>query len=98
MDNSNLQLANSNANAAPAASGAPDWMDNTVWSKINGLSELEGFGQLPSDISAASKRWKEWYSSEKPELEKLPQDYKNMTNFQKLLIIKVEYKYPHIHT
>lgn len=100
MDNSSSQLtpSASSSNAAAASSGLPDWMDSSTWAKVNSLTELEGFGQLASDISAASKRWKEWYCAEKPEQEKLPQDYKNLPNFLKLLIIKVRVQYNNIYS
>lgn len=60
MDTATITLtpsASSSGTAAPMSSGLPDWMDSTVWAKINALAELEGFGQLPTDISAASKRF-----------------------------------------
>jgi hypothetical protein len=58
MDNSSSQLAPSasSSNAASTSSGLPDWMDSSTWAKVNALVELDGFGQLASDISAASKR------------------------------------------
>ena len=59
MDNASSQLtpSASSSNAAAASSGLPDWMDSSTWAKVNSLTELEGFGQLSSDISAASKRY-----------------------------------------
>lgn len=58
-ESASLQLAPSASasNAPAAAGGLPDWMDTSTWSKVNALTELEGFGQLSSDISAASKRY-----------------------------------------
>jgi hypothetical protein len=58
MDNTSLQLtpSASSGNAAAASSELPDWMDSSTWGKVNSLTELDGFGQLASDISAASKR------------------------------------------
>ena len=58
MENSSMQLAPSpsSSNAASDSSGLPDWMDALTWTKVNALEELDGFGQLASDISAASKR------------------------------------------
>jgi hypothetical protein len=58
MDNSSTPLTPSASSSnAPASSGLPDWMDSSTWAKINALAELEGFTQLASDISAASKRY-----------------------------------------
>lgn len=62
-------------------------MSQSSWQSINALKELEAFTRLPADIEAAPKRWKEWCEFEKPEQEKLPQDWKSKTAMQRLCIM-----------
>ena len=68
-----------------------EWCSESVWSAIQALAEVDGatpsFASLPSDLSE-SNRWKLWVETEKPEEEKLPSDWKNLTLFQKLLILR----------
>ncbi|KAJ4456876.1 putative Dynein heavy chain 17; axonemal [Paratrimastix pyriformis] len=64
------------------------WLTTSNWSAVLALKNLEGFKSLNSDIEGSQKRWKEWCDHETPEKEKLPQDWKNKTTFERLLIIR----------
>eukprot|EP01028_Stygiella_incarcerata_P003513 TRINITY_DN1708_c0_g1_i1.p1 TRINITY_DN1708_c0_g1~~TRINITY_DN1708_c0_g1_i1.p1 ORF type:complete len:4499 (-),score=1316.34 TRINITY_DN1708_c0_g1_i1:2775-16271(-) len=65
-----------------------EWMTDDSWAAVQGLRSLEGFERLADDVESSAKRWREWSDMERPEREKLPQDWKNKTDFQKLLIVK----------
>lgn len=43
---------------------------------------------LDKDIEVSGKRWQQYIDSEAPEKEKLPQEWKNKSPFQRLCIIR----------
>eukprot|EP00760_Papus_ankaliazontas_P013352 PhM_4_TR15700/c3_g1_i1/m.85000/K10408/DNAH; dynein heavy chain, axonemal len=67
------------------------WCPVSNWESVLALAEVDGtspsFDTLPSDM-AETARWKQWVEFEKPEDEKLPTDWKNLTEFQKLLVLR----------
>ncbi|KAK2951927.1 putative Dynein beta chain, ciliary [Blattamonas nauphoetae] len=65
-----------------------EWLTDSNWAAVWALKELEGFKTLPSDIEGSQKRWKEWCDHETPETEKLPQEWKNKSTFEKLCVIR----------
>eukprot|EP00792_Barthelona_sp_PAP020_P009043 TRINITY_DN3265_c0_g6_i1.p1 TRINITY_DN3265_c0_g6~~TRINITY_DN3265_c0_g6_i1.p1 ORF type:complete len:3839 (+),score=1299.73 TRINITY_DN3265_c0_g6_i1:669-11519(+) len=65
------------------------WLDDSNWSAIVALSKLENFCNLTRDIESASKRWREWFQSANPESSRIPQDYNNLNDFQKMLLLRV---------
>eukprot|EP00698_Gefionella_okellyi_P011840 TRINITY_DN3147_c1_g1_i1.p1 TRINITY_DN3147_c1_g1~~TRINITY_DN3147_c1_g1_i1.p1 ORF type:complete len:4456 (-),score=1211.74 TRINITY_DN3147_c1_g1_i1:43-11907(-) len=65
-----------------------EWLSNTAWAGVLTLSEVDTFHQLPADLAGSSKRWKDWFESERPEDEKLPQEWKNKTALQKMCILR----------
>eukprot|EP01059_Diplonema_ambulator_P034998 TRINITY_DN8108_c0_g1_i3.p1 TRINITY_DN8108_c0_g1~~TRINITY_DN8108_c0_g1_i3.p1 ORF type:complete len:4672 (+),score=1974.47 TRINITY_DN8108_c0_g1_i3:105-14120(+) len=76
--------------------GVSEWCTPAMWSAINSLSEVPGptgpgampsFDQLPEDIQQHN-RWKLWTEHVTPEGEKLPTDWRNLDEFQRLLIIR----------
>ena len=67
---------------------APDWLTDASWTSICGLNSLDAFKTIPQDITMRTKPWQKWCDQETPELDKLPLDYKNKTEFQKLLVIR----------
>jgi len=67
---------------------APEWLSDIAWSAACGLKSLDAFKTLPQDITMRTKPWQKWCDLENPENEKLPLDYKNKSDFQKLLIIR----------
>jgi len=68
-----------------------DWISEPNWAAVQALAEVEGaspsFELLPADVSE-SNRWRQWAEMEKPEEEKMPTDWKNLTPFQKLLVLR----------
>ncbi|KAH0788142.1 Dynein heavy chain family protein [Histomonas meleagridis] len=65
-----------------------DWLSDSCWGAVVGLSSLQSFQTLPQDIMTRPKPWQKWCDLETPENEKLPLDYKNKNDFQKLLVIR----------
>ncbi|KAL0236998.1 hypothetical protein PCE1_000395 [Barthelona sp. PCE] len=66
------------------------WLDNVNWLNCIVLSRLlpEAFARLPTDLEASSKRWKDWFQQQFPEKARIPGDYNNLSDFQKLLLLK----------
>lgn len=71
---------------------ALDWLPEPAWNSLQALAELEGgeFAKLPSDLSEAPTRFKEWFNHVTPETEKLPLDWSALdkTPFKKLLVLR----------
>jgi len=67
---------------------APDWLSDDCWSAAVGLTNLDAFKSIAADITMRTKPWQKWCDLENPENEKLPLDYKNKTEFQKLLVVR----------
>ncbi|KAL9650835.1 hypothetical protein ABK040_001885 [Willaertia magna] len=68
------------------------WCSETSWAAVQALTHIEGtqpaFSTLPDDMAGSWRKWKEWTEFEKPEEKPLPLEWKNLTPFQKLLIIR----------
>jgi len=67
---------------------APEWLSDASWTALCGLKSLDAFRTIPQDVTMRTKPWQKWCDLENPELDKLPLDYKNKTEFQKLLVIR----------
>ena len=67
-----------------------DWLPDSNWNAVKGLSEMEGWERLAADIEENGARFLEWFSLVSPEEEKLPMDWRELDKrpFQKLLVIK----------
>ncbi|VDL18993.1 unnamed protein product [Hymenolepis diminuta] len=72
----------------PNVTSPVDFITNIGWGAIKSLTTLETFNNLDSDIEGSAKRWKKIVDSEKPENERLPQDWKNKTHLQRLCILR----------
>eukprot|EP00796_Vickermania_ingenoplastis_P004195 gene4195-3033_t len=68
-----------------------DWCPQPNWDAVQALTEVPGshpeFTMLPSDM-AENNRWMQWCETEKPELEKMPTEWKNLTDFERLLVLR----------
>ncbi|ORC84913.1 dynein heavy chain [Trypanosoma theileri] len=68
-----------------------EWCPEPNWAAVQALADVEGstppFNYLPNDM-AENNRWKQWTETEKPELEKMPSEWKNLTQFQRLLVLR----------
>uniref|UniRef100_A0A8C5F0M4 Dynein axonemal heavy chain 11 n=1 Tax=Gopherus evgoodei TaxID=1825980 RepID=A0A8C5F0M4_9SAUR len=62
-----------------------DFLTPQSWSAIALMDEFRG---LDRDIEGSPKRWKKWVDSECPEKEKFPQEWKNKSYLQKLIILR----------
>ncbi|XP_014229978.1 dynein beta chain, ciliary-like [Trichogramma pretiosum] len=65
-----------------------DFLSDMSWAGVKFLSNMAEFTNLDKDIEGAAKRWKKFIESEKPEQEKLPQEWKSKSAFQKLCMIR----------
>ncbi|XP_068180103.1 dynein axonemal heavy chain 11 [Antennarius striatus] len=60
-----------------------------AWGALKAISTMEHFSGLDRDIESSAKRWRKIVESSCPEKERLPQDWKNKTSLQKLIILRV---------
>eukprot|EP00755_Sulcionema_specki_P032815 Sspe_Gene.20010::Locus_7312_Transcript_1_1_Confidence_1.000_Length_13148::g.20010::m.20010/K10408/DNAH; dynein heavy chain, axonemal len=74
----------------PAKTQAPpgSWITQKQWESILELSNIQPFGSLPSDIESRLKRWKDWSDLERPEVERLPGEWRSIDEFSHLLLVK----------
>ncbi|KAJ9459816.1 Dynein beta chain [Diplonema papillatum] len=70
------------------------WLPEANWQAVQALKEVEGtnppFEQLERDM-VDSNRWKAWCELEHPEDKeegRMPTDWKNLTDFQRLLVLR----------
>ncbi|GCB73975.1 hypothetical protein scyTo_0003059 [Scyliorhinus torazame] len=65
-----------------------DFLSNTAWSAIKAMSFMDEFRGLDRDIEGSAKRWKKVVESECPEKETFPQEWKNKSSLQKLIMMR----------
>ncbi|RXN33505.1 dynein heavy chain axonemal [Labeo rohita] len=65
-----------------------DFLSNSAWSAVKTMSFTDEFRGLDRDIEGSPKRWKKVVESECPEKEKLPQEWKNKSSLQKLILMR----------
>ena len=67
-----------------------NWLPESCWAAVQALAERlpDAFGGLPQDMEGSWKRWKEWFDHEQPEGEPLPQEWKRLPGFQRLLVLR----------
>uniref|UniRef100_A0A673MZ54 Dynein beta chain, ciliary-like n=1 Tax=Sinocyclocheilus rhinocerous TaxID=307959 RepID=A0A673MZ54_9TELE len=65
-----------------------DFLSNSTWSAVKTMSFTDEFRGLDRDIEGSPKRWKKVVESECPEKEKLPQEWKNKSSLQKLILMR----------
>ncbi|KAK4826757.1 hypothetical protein QYF61_011125 [Mycteria americana] len=68
---------------------AVDFLTTQSWSAIRVGYGSDGCVQGVKDNEGSTKRWKKWVDSERPEKEKLPQEWTNKSSLQKLIILTV---------
>jgi len=77
------------AHPDPGALGPlSEWMPESVWSRVKALEALPTFEKLGDDMMGDSDDWQQYFDEEKPELVKMPGDYKNLSDFHKLLVLR----------
>lgn len=75
--------------AIPDLKSPVDFLSDLSWGGVQALVKMDTFRDLDKDIIASMKRWKSFVESEAPEKEKLPQEWKNKTEAEKLCIMRV---------
>uniref|UniRef100_A0A8C0G3E5 Dynein axonemal heavy chain 11 n=1 Tax=Chelonoidis abingdonii TaxID=106734 RepID=A0A8C0G3E5_CHEAB len=65
-----------------------DFLTPQSWSAIRAIALMDEFRGLDRDIEGSPKRWKKWVDSECPEKEKFPQEWKNKSCLQKLILLR----------
>uniref|UniRef100_A0A8C5QHE5 Dynein axonemal heavy chain 11 n=1 Tax=Leptobrachium leishanense TaxID=445787 RepID=A0A8C5QHE5_9ANUR len=78
-----LRFPIENTNRSPV-----DFLNVQSWSAIKMISTMEEFRGLDRDIEGSAKRWKKLVESETPEKERFPQEWKNKSSLQKLIILR----------
>ncbi|KAG1695800.1 hypothetical protein DVH05_019139 [Phytophthora capsici] len=67
------------------------WLSESQWQSLQALITLTPFERFVSDLEESEPRFKEWYNSTSPELEKLPLDWRELDKsapFLKILAVK----------
>ncbi|XP_072903303.1 LOW QUALITY PROTEIN: dynein axonemal heavy chain 11 [Hemitrygon akajei] len=64
------------------------FLSNAAWSAIKTMSFMDEFRGLDRDIEGSVKRWKKFVESECPEKEEFPQEWKNNSSLQKLIMMR----------
>jgi dynein heavy chain len=64
------------------------FLNDTQWGGIKALTNINGLENIDKEIEGSLNQWKKFVESETPELESIPQDWKNKNYFQKLCIIR----------
>ncbi len=64
------------------------FLNDTQWGGIKALTNIKGLENIDKEIEGSLNQWKKFFESETPELETIPQDWKNKNYFQKLCIIR----------
>ncbi|KAM9352911.1 dynein axonemal heavy chain 11 [Symphorus nematophorus] len=59
-----------------------------AWGAIKTVSTMEDFNGLDKEVESSPKRWRKIIESSCPEKERLPQDWKNKSSLQKLIILR----------
>ncbi|MED6251879.1 Dynein heavy chain 11, axonemal, partial [Ataeniobius toweri] len=67
---------------------AVSFLSPQTWGGIKTISTMEKFSGLDKDVESSPKRWRKFVESSCPEDEKLPQDWKNKSTLQKLIILR----------
>ena len=74
--------------SAKAQPEALRFMTESVWTAVCGLEAVPVFESLANEMEGEALEWKKWYHDEKAEELDLPKSCKDVTEFQKLLLLK----------
>uniref|UniRef100_A0A667Y5V4 Dynein axonemal heavy chain 11 n=1 Tax=Myripristis murdjan TaxID=586833 RepID=A0A667Y5V4_9TELE len=64
------------------------FLSSQAWGAIKTISAMDEFSGLDKDMESSPKRWRKIIESQCPEQERLPQDWKNKSPLQKLIILR----------
>ncbi|GAB0094138.1 hypothetical protein DMENIID0001_093740 [Sergentomyia squamirostris] len=65
------------------------FLSDANWGAVCTLAEMDNFRNIDRDIKEVQKRWKSIVTSEMPEKEKFPGDWRNINIVQKLCILRI---------
>ncbi|KAL0234370.1 hypothetical protein PCE1_001406 [Barthelona sp. PCE] len=65
-----------------------EWIPDSIWLNILALRNISLFSNLHEQISTSPQLWRQWYNVEDPEVQPIPGNYSNLTEFQRLLLIR----------
>ncbi|CAG9313552.1 unnamed protein product [Blepharisma stoltei] len=65
-----------------------NWFSEYQWGMIKALDQLGPFQGLASNVDSDYLQWKKWYMEEKAEISDLPRNFKEISYFHKLLLIR----------
>ncbi|KAJ8415860.1 hypothetical protein AAFF_G00404170 [Aldrovandia affinis] len=72
----------------PSRGSPVNFLSPQAWGAIKTISTLDEFRGLDRDIEGSGKRWRKLVESECPEKERFPQDWKNKSSLQKLIVLR----------
>ena len=64
------------------------FMSESVWTAVLGLESVENCSSLSQKMESEALQWRKWYQDEKSEEADLPKSCKNISAFQKLLLLR----------
>jgi dynein heavy chain len=64
------------------------FMPDTTWAAVQGLENVEVFSSLSTQMENEALQWRKWYQDEKAEEIDLPKSCKEITLFQRLLLLR----------
>jgi dynein heavy chain len=65
-----------------------EWLDDRAWATLQALKQFELYERLPDEIIGSAKRFRDWYELDRPEDQPLPGDWKKMSDYHRLLIMR----------
>ena len=80
-----------NVSLEPAERAKPfAWLPDECWKHMSLLSEqfTEKFGTLLDDFAEHEYKWKRWYDADAPESMKYPKQYKKLSGFHRLMLLR----------
>jgi dynein heavy chain len=63
--------------------------DKVVWSRIKALDYIPEFSEISNALVVESLQWRKWNNEEKPEECDLPKSHKDISEFHKIMLIKI---------
>lgn len=64
------------------------WITDMTWLNIVQLSTIRQFAKITDQISSNERGWRNWFQTEKPEEETIPDGYNSLDVFRKMLLIR----------
>jgi dynein heavy chain len=63
-------------------------LPEAVWPAVKGLENIKAFNNLIGNMESEALQWRKWYAEEKAEIAELPRQYKDISLFHRLLILR----------